>query len=181
MLHSLLTCAFIHLMMNGCIVGWIMQIYSMWQHRTWIKLKYISISWYVKKSYTSKNLLHIQFLVALAVTAEMTEQTKTPMLFSVKPLQQVVSAGRGSWVLQLWAGRSGWPGHLWCQIWRSPSWLSFVSAAESQAFLNLCQECSCPLKVRGEKILVNDHLNWGIFRQNRHVCTDFKWQVIKLD
>lgn len=56
--------------------------------------------------------------------------------------------GRGSWAVQSWAGRRGWPGHLWCPLWRSPSWLSLSSPAWSPACNNPCRESSFPLRVR---------------------------------
>lgn len=83
-------------------------------------------------------------------------------LFSLQNLSPAaVVTGFGSSVVQLWAGRRGWPGHLWCQPWRFPSWLSLSSAPGSPASRSLCQESSFPLKVRKKnthQLNCNDYL-----------------------
>ena len=62
--------------------------------------------------------------------------------------QQAAVSGGGSWAVQSWADRRGWPGHLWCPLWRSPSWLSLSSPPGSPASHSPCQESSFPLRVR---------------------------------
>lgn len=70
----------------------------------------------------------------------------TANLFCFKHLQHALATV--SWAVWSWAGRRGRPGHLWFQRWRSPSWLSRSSASGSPASHSLCQESSCPSRVR---------------------------------